>query len=262
MGQKSTGVGAGFLRGKTGEAVELLGFFLIVLLPAILSNFGVNASPGAEHDKLYSQVGFLKELLGSLRFGLVAAFFLARHGESKWSDAASTEIPWPKQVLAGVGLWFAYYLFFDFWALVAALANIRLPSIAWLHPTSDAEVWLNGVFSFVNGHSEEIMRVYLLTQTQRLGLKRHAAAFAVALMIASYHVYQGAFTVVAFVLVNAVLNRLYLSKRPLVMLIVWHILSDFMHPTDMIGWEVVSAAVNGALGMGLYAVGHAVGLFH
>jgi len=262
MGKKSGALSAWGFTARRADGVELLGFFLIVLLPAILSNFGTEGSPARQHSALYSQLGFIKELLGSLQFGLVAAFFLSRHGLGKWSDVASTKISWPRQVLAGIGLWFAYYLFFDFWAVLAALANIRSPSIAWLHPTGDGEVLLNGVFSLVNGHSEEIMRAYLLTQTQRLGLGRNSAALAVAAMVASYHVYQGAFTVVAFVIANVILNRLYLSKRPLVMLIVWHVLSDFMHPTDFVGWELVTAMVNGSLGMALYAVAHALGILH
>jgi hypothetical protein len=237
-------------RAKADELLELLGFALIVLLPAIMSNFGLR-SPETEHQSLYSQLGFVKELLGSLQFGLVASFFMTRHGRrSSWNDVATRDITWPIQVLTGIGLWFAYYLFFDFWGVVAALAGIRLPSIAWLHPNGGNELMLNGVFSVVNGFSEEIMRVYLLVQTQRAGLGKTGAALAVAVAMASYHFYQGAFTVLAFILAHVALNRFYISKRPLVALIVWHILSDFMHSTDLIGWGFVSEMANGAVAVG------------
>ena len=242
-------------RAKTDELIELLGFAMIVLLPAIMSNFGLPQSAASEHQSLYSQIGFIKELLGSLQFGLVAAFFLARHGRGKsWSDVATRQLSWPMQVLAGIGLWFAYYLFFDFWAVVAALARIRTPSIAWLHPIGDNEAMLNGVFSMVNGFSEEIMRVYLLVQTQRVGLGRTGAALAVAVAMASYHLYQGAFTVIAFILVHVLLNKLYIAKRPLLALIVWHILSDFMHSTELIGWGFVSEMINGSFAVGVLAL--------
>ena len=232
---------------SSGALLELLGFSLIVLLPAILSNFGSSTSPSAEHQELYSKVGFLKELLSSAQFGLVAVFFLARHGFRSWDDVASRQVSWPAQVVAGVGLWFAYYLFFDFWGMLGAMLSIRFPSIAWLHPVTGQETGLNAVFSVVNGLSEEIMRVYLLIQSQRAGLRRNGAAVAAALAMTSYHYYQGSFTLIAFFIVHLFINRLYLSKRPLLILIVWHVLSDFKHSTDLIGWEIMTAIVNGSI---------------
>ncbi len=244
-----------YSRARLMDALELLGFFLIVLLPAFLSNFTPDTSQAAQHSELYSQLGFLKELLSSLQFGLVAAFFLSwRDPRRFWGDLASREIPFPKQMLAGLGLWFAYYLFFDLWGFLGALAGIHSPSIAWLHPANANETALNAVFSAVNGISEEVMRVYLLEQTRRLGLGRNGAAIAAAVAISSYHLYQGAFTIGAFLIVNFVFNRLYLSKKPLVTLITWHILSDFMHSTDLVGWQLVTELVNGSLGMGLFAL--------
>lgn len=250
-------------RVKTNDLLELLGFALIVLLPAIMSNFGLSPSGQAEHQSLYSQIGFVKELLSSLQFGLVAAFFLSRRPhERSWNDVATSTVSWPTQILVGIGMWFAYYLFFDFWALIASLASIRTPSIAWLHPVGNNEELLNAVFSGVNGISEEVMRVYLLLQIQRVGLGRTGAAIAVAMAISSYHVYQGPFTVIAFVLVNIVFNRLYLSKRPLLALIVWHILSDFKHSTDLVGWEFVTAMVNGTFSFAFGTLAIFFGFWH
>jgi hypothetical protein len=240
------------------EALELLGFSIIVLVPAVLASFGGPSSPEVEHQALYSHIGFLKELLSSMQFGLVAVFFLSRHGCRSWADVASNKIPWPKQVLVGVGLWFAYYLFFDFWSCLPGLFSIRTPSIAWLHPTTGEETGLNAVFSGVNGLSEELMRVYLLVQLQRVGLRQTGAAIAAALAMTSYHFYQGAFTLIAFFIVHVFFNRLYLSRRPLLALIVWHILSDFMHSTDLVGWGFVSSMVNGSI---LIAVGGLARLF-
>src|ERR1035437_9827334 len=95
------------------DVLELAGFALLVLLPAVLSSFGVN-SPDADHQALYSHLGFIKELLGSMQFGLVAVFFLSRHGYRSWADINAKQVSWPTQIMAGIGLWFAYYLFFDF----------------------------------------------------------------------------------------------------------------------------------------------------
>lgn len=241
-----------------GDRLELLGFSLVVLLPAILSSFGEQASLGAQHQTLYSSVGFVKELLSSLQFGLVAVFFMSRHGIRSWGDVSSREISVPVQVLAGIGLWFAYYLFFDLWATAAALLSIRLPSIAWLHPVTPVETSLNAVFSAVNGLSEELMRVYLLLQCRRVGLPRAGAAVAAAIAMTSYHCYQGGFTLIAFFIVHVLFNRLYFSKRPLLLLVVWHVLSDFMHPTALAGWDFVSAMVNGAF---IFVVGGLARLF-
>ena len=243
---------------SNGALLELLGFSLIVLLPAILSNFGEQSSLSAQHQSLYSSVGFLKELLSSLQFGLVAAFFLSRHGVRSWGDVSSRQISVPMQVLTGIGLWFAYYLFFDLWATASALLSIRIPSIAWLHPVTGQETSLNAVFSVVNGLSEEIMRVYLLVQCQRVGLRRTGAAIAAALAMTSYHYYQGGFTLIAFFIIHVFFNRLYLSKRPFLALVVWHVLSDFMHSTDLVGWDFISSMLNGSF---IFIVGSTARLF-
>ncbi|MHB2027035.1 MAG: CPBP family glutamic-type intramembrane protease [Elusimicrobiota bacterium] len=239
------------------EWLELIGFSFIVLLPAFMSNFGTGLPAAMEHQELYSRLGFISTLLSSLQFGLVAVFFMSRRGPRKfWGDVASREISWPKQILAGVGLWFAYYLFFDFWGTLAGLLNIHLPSIAWLWPTTGNELLLNGVFAVVNGISEEVMRVYLLEQTQRVGMGRNASALAAAVAMASYHLYQGTFTLIAFLIVHFIFNKLYLSKRPLVTLIVWHALSDFMHSTDILGWQFISEMVNGTFAVGILGLSH------
>lgn len=244
---------------KRGEFLQLLGFSLLVLLPAILSNFGYQPSPESQHQTLYSNIGFLKELLSSMQFGLVAVFFLSRCGVRSWGDIATRQIAWPKQVLVGIGLWFGYYFFFDFWSGVSGLLSIRNPSIAWLHPTSGEETGLNAVFSVVNGVSEELMRVYLLVQLQRIGLRQTGAVVMAALAMTSYHFYQGAFTLVAFFIAHVFFNRLYLSRRPLLALIVWHVLSDFMHSTDLIGWDFVSAVVNGSFIIGVNGIARLLG---
>lgn len=228
------------------DLFELVGFALLVLLPAVLSSFGVSV-PGAEHQALYSRLGFAKELLSSAQFGLVAVFLLCRHGYRTWGDIATKEISWPIQIMAGIGLWFAYYLFFDFWSALAGLFSIHSPSIAWLHPTSEQETALNTVFAAVNGLSEELMRVYLLIQLQRVGLRRNGAVVAAALAMTSYHAYQGAFTLIAFFIVHVVFNRFYLGRRAFLTLIVWHVLSDLMHSTDLLGWNFVSSMINGSV---------------
>lgn len=238
---------------KTSDLLELIGFVVIVLLPLVVSSFAPPASPELSHRNLYSTAGFVKTLFKSLEFGLVAGFLLARKDPGfSWLKPGPIKIP--VQILAGISLWFAYYLFFDFWGTVAGLAKIHTPSVAWLHPETGNEAVPNGLFSFVNGTSEEIMRVYLLGQTRRVGLGSAKAALLVAALMTSYHFYQGAFTVVAFVLCHIILNRFYLSTRALPALIVWHVLSDFMHSTDLVGWQFVSQMVNGSVCVAVLAI--------
>lgn len=227
-------------------------FIAVVILPAIAANF-TSLPPEIRHVQLYSCWGFIQQILGSLQFGFLAAYMLSQGG---WLHEdvhiVARGIPIYQQVLAGIGIWFGYYLFFDFWSVVASLAHIRSPSIAWLRPTTPDQEALNVVFSVVNGISEEVMRVYLLMQIQRFGAGRKTTVVAAAALISSYHVYQGWFTVIAFLLINLFLNRYYLSTRSLLSLFIWHALADFKHSTTSLpGWELVSALVNGTLGVAI-----------
>jgi len=231
------------------DAARFAVFITVAILPAIAANF-TSLPPEIRHAQLYSFWGFIQQLLGSLQFGLLAAYMLSQGGLlPKDARIVARDIPIYQQVLAGVGIWFGYYLFFDFWSVLASLAHIKSPSLAWFRSTTPDQEALNAVFSFVNGISEEVMRVYLLTQIQRFGAGRKATVVAAAVLISSYHVYQGWFTAIAFLLANLFLNRYYLSTRSLLSLFIWHALADFSHSTTSLpGWELVSALVNGTIG--------------
>jgi hypothetical protein len=41
--------------------------------------------------------------------------------------------------------------------------------------------------------------------------------------------------------------------------IVWHVLSDFMHSTDLIGWDFVSAVLNGSFIIGVNGIARLLG---
>ena len=228
---------------STTDAAELAVVFCALILPAIVSGLSPRAGL-AEHSQLYSGVGFLKELIGSLKFGLLAALLLTRNPFDRafctlWPKGSKT-----KQLLAGVGLWIAYYVFFDFWSLLANAWRLSVHSTGWMQPLSAHESGLNLLFSVVNGLSEEIFRLYLLSQLLKLGAGWRGTTVGTAALIASYHVYQGPFIAVGFFAANVAINRAYAANRSLPMLFVWHALSDYTHSTSLPGLEIVSAVVS------------------
>lgn len=233
------------MKTKQRDVLELGVYFIVAILPSLVA-LGDTASPSAMHEQIYSEWGFLKELLKSLRFGCLAAFFLFLNPfDPSFCEISPKTTSRVKQILAGVGMWFGYYLFFTFWGFLSSRLDIKSPSTAWIHPVTTFETGQNAVFSLVNGISEEMERIYLLSQLLKLGLRRWGAAAVTALLIASYHLYQGWFTGVAFVIANLFFNTYYLKHRSLLTLFVWHVLSDFMHSTDLVGWEIVSMVIGG-----------------
>lgn len=228
----------------TRNKIELAVFFFVVLLPAILPDTQ-SLSPAAAHRNLFSRWGYIHSLVGSLQFGVLAGFLLFFNPyDSSFLRLSPPKLSILKQIAAGVGLWFAYYLFFDFLGLLSGVSHIRTGSTAWFQPQGEMEMGRHVLFSFVNGISEEVMRVYLLSQVLKLGAGRKSTIAIVAALIASYHWYQGPINLAGFFLANLLFNRLYLTHKSILMLIVWHILADFKHSTDLVGWDIVSAFVS------------------
>ncbi len=247
------------MAGKKGtfiqkEWAELAVFFFIILLPAISSSFHslFFKQQGFDYASLYSPWGFFNQIQASIPLGIFSAFLLV-YGDHdpSYLSFSSHKLSTIKQIMAGVGLWFAYYLFFTLWDVVAALAQIHVPHINF-HSTIPLpqETLLNGTFALVNGISEEIMRVYLLAQIGKLTTRRWAVILLTAILISSYHSYQGGFTLIAFLIANIFLSYFYLSSRSLLALCIWHILADFSHPTALVGWNVLSELIGGSFIIG------------
>ena len=254
------------MAGKKGtfiqkEWAELAVFFFIILLPAISSSFHslFFKQQGFDYASLYSPWGFFNQIQASIPLGLLAAFLLV-YGDHDPSYLAlrSSKLSVIRQIMAGVGLWFVYYLFFTLWDVVAALAQIHVPHINFHSATPlPQETMLNGVFALVNGISEEVMRVYLLAQIGKLTTRRWVVVLITAILISSYHSYQGGFTLIAFLVANIFLSSFYLSSQSLLALCVWHILADFSHPTALMGWNVLSGFIGGSFIIGTsWVFGH------
>ena len=226
---------------------EFIAVLFIVWLPAVLPD-GQPASATMRHAELYSQWGFAREIIRSFGGGFLAAFFLwSKPADPSFLSLVSSRVSPARQIAAGVGLWFAYYLFFDFWGLLSSVLHMRSGYAPWFQPQTQVEVMQNTFFSVVNGVSEEIIRVYLLSQCAKLGGGNKKGIVSCAFLIAAYHSYQGSFTAVGFFAVNLVINAFYLRHRSLLALFVWHVMSDCMHSTDLPGWGIVSTLASGAV---------------
>lgn len=227
--------------------VEFLVVLIIAVLPSVVAGFQQRFST-TRHEDLFSFLGFARELLRSMQFGCLGGLLLLRDPYDQSFRAPfhpySAKV---NQVLAGIGLWFAYYIFFDFWSILAGYWRMTVHPTDWMHPLTASESQLHLIFSLVNGLSEEILRLYLLSQLLKLGAGWKGSIIVTAALIASYHVYQGPFIAVGFFLANIVINRMYAVNRSLLMLFVWHALSDFMHSTDLAGLQFVSAFVSAGL---------------
>lgn len=227
--------------------VEFLVVLIVLVLPGVVAGFQQPYSP-TRHEDLFSFWGFARELLRSMQFGCLGGLLLLRDPyDQSFRAPFSTYSSKISQVLAGIGLWFAYYLFFDFWTILASYWQMTAHPTDWMHPVTATESQLHLIFSLINGLSEEILRLYLLSQLLKLGAGWKGSIIVTAALIASYHVYQGPFIAVGFFLANIVINRMYAVNRSLLMLFVWHALSDFMHSTDLAGLQIVSAFFSAGL---------------